>query len=122
MLFRSLCLEFIDELRRLWKPQVHLMRNVSDDDRALMNTLAEKWFMYDRPGHNRWPVLLGTDGEIIEGYGPNEHLWWCERGCIQILGIDGKRKAVLAPTPQGVWESQRCALRNMHIRLKLLPA
>lgn len=63
------CLEFLDELRSAWNPQRHLMRKVMSNDRDLMESLTGQRFLYDRPGHNRWPIRLDLDGRISEGGG-----------------------------------------------------
>lgn len=113
----DLCLEFLAELREVWRPQVHLMRHISKEDRRLMAELTGRRFLYDRPGHNRWPVQLGEDAFVEEGYGPNERFWWIERELLFFVGMDGKKKCQLQLNKDEIWEGERKNPSRMRIRL-----
>lgn len=118
----DLCLGFLDELRRTWRPQRHLMRNVREEDRAGMAKLAGRRFLYDRLGHNRWPILLGPDGRVEEGYGPNEHFWWLEQDRLLLVGLDGRRKSVLRRAADGQWRGFGLSRPRRQVLLKPLSA
>jgi len=112
----ALCREFLNELRRRWQPQRHLMRNVSEQDLARMESLAGRRFIYDRPGHNRWAIRLDGSGRIEEGYGPNECFWWCEGDRLLFTGTDGKRKSELKAAGAG-WLGEATSPGRMQVRL-----
>jgi len=111
------CLTFLDELRQTWKPQRHLMRHVTAEDNRLMSSITGMRFVYDRLGHNRWPIRLGEEGHILEGEGPNAFFWWCEQKQLLLAGADGRRRFVLEPTLSGGWEGEQQTPRRMKILL-----
>ncbi len=117
----SRCLEFVDELRQQWQPQRHLMRRLREEDVARIGEYAGRCFLYDRPGHNRWPIRLAQDGRVSEGYGPNEFFWWFERGFLTLVGSDGRRRCRLRPKGVG-WHGVRRGRVPMEIRLNPLAA
>lgn len=116
----ELCLGFLEELRRLWKPERHLLRHMTSEDREFSAALHDRRFLYDRTGHNCWPIRLGKDGRVIEGEGPNELFWGCQQGRLSFFGSDGRPRCRLQPTAGGVWEGEQLAPRR--IGLRLLPA
>lgn len=113
----DLCLKFLAELRKAWRPQVHLMRRATESDQRLMSKLAGQQFLYDRPGHNCWNLRLGKDAFVEDGFGPNEHFWWIEQGLLSLAGIDGKQKCRLKPREDGIWEGERTQPSRMLVRL-----
>ncbi|WP_428305400.1 hypothetical protein [Lacipirellula sp.] len=115
----QLCLQFLDELRRQWKPEVHLLRRMTAEDRAFSESISGQRFIYDRLGHNRWPIRLGDGGRVLEGEGPNELFWGCEQGHLLFFGSDGRRRCRLTPASDGAWEGEQLKPRKM--RLRLLP-
>lgn len=118
--FEEMCLEWLAELREMWSPQKHLMRHVTGSDKTLMAKLVGQQFVYDRPGHNRWPMRLGNDSSIPEGFGPNEFFWWCEGGRLSLTGMDGKRKCLLRPASDGSWEGEYHDNRQTIVKLMRL--
>jgi hypothetical protein len=118
----GICLRFLEALRQRWRPQLHLMRHVRDDDREQMARLTGKRFLYDRPGHNRWPIRLGAGSRLSEGFGPNEFFWWCEAGQLQLVGSDGLKKVRLSPMPGNGWVGETLAPPRRRVQLAPLAA
>jgi hypothetical protein len=118
----GLCLQFLDELREKWHPQHHLMRYLMTEDRDLMGTIGGRRYLYERPGHNHWPIQLGEDSFVCEGFGPNEFFWWCEGGHLVFVGTDGKRKSFLSPTTNGHWTGYRVDAERMVVNVIALAA
>lgn len=114
----DLCLSFVEDLRRSWEPQHHLLRNLTAHDRQRMAELSGQRFVYDRPGNNRWAMEFDSDGRVRKGYGPNEYFWLHEDNRLVLIGTDGKRKTVLAEGDTGAWETESTSLRDIHSRLK----
>lgn len=116
----GLCLEFLAQLRAAWHPLDHLVRRATDTDRGLMGKMVGCKFLYDRPGHNRWPIRLGGKGLIEEGYGPNEFFWWCEGGALILAGIDGCRKYRLRRDGNDNWQGKCQNAGPMRVNLRPL--
>lgn len=116
----SICLSFLDELRQSWQPQRHLMRRIGSPDRSLMGKVLGQRFLYSRLGHNRWSMRLGPEGRIEEGFGENEHFWWCEQDCLIFVGVDGQQKCRLRQIDDNHWLGESLGARRVRVRLKLL--
>lgn len=92
------------------------MRNMLLTDREKFDDLARGRFLYDRPGHNRWPITLDTSGRVEEGGGPDQFFWWCEQGRLLLVGIDGKPKTILSPIgDRWLGESTSPRLTRVHL-------
>ncbi|WP_425395008.1 hypothetical protein [Aeoliella sp.] len=118
----DLCLQYVDELRRDWQPQRHLMRHLTTRDREEMQGLTGSRFVYRRPGHNKWTIRLGPEGRLTEGYGPNEYFWWRENDHLILVGMDGKRKCELQSRPASAWHGRANYHPRMGIHLEEFPA
>ena len=114
----STCLEFLEELSELWSPLEHLLRRTNSAERDHMQELAHCRFVCDRVGHNRWPLKLGSNGLIEEGFNPNTRFWWLRRGLLVLAGSDGRPYARLRSRGEK-WEG--CALKERRLQMRLIP-
>lgn len=119
----GLCLKFLEELKNIWQPELHLMSGLKVEDHKQISELVGNRYLYNQPGHNRWPIRFGKAGRITEGYGPNEHFWWCEEGQLVLVGIDGQRRCELRSARGDRWigEDSKLNRKLNRKRIELLP-
>ena len=115
--YESECLEFIQELKELWDPAIHMLRNISTTDRSLMRDLAKAQFIYERVGQTRWPVKLSTGGYVYEGSNQRISYWWVDQDQLYLAGSDGNVTCRMRKK-NGVWQGKCTLDKKRLLRLK----
>ncbi len=115
----DLCLAFLEELREVWSPLDHLLRNVSSAEREQMRELSERRFLFDSVGQSRHAMTLSPGGEVAEGLSRRARFWWLERGMLMLAGSDGRLTCRFRPRGD-CWEGRSRQDRKRLLRLSPL--
>lgn len=113
------CIQFIAELRARWRPLEALAPDLCDADQSHMSRLANKQFQFVTVGRNRWPLRLGGDGFVQEGWSPDIFLWWLRGDTLNFAGSDGEITCRLKLSQHRTWQGR--SMRNEKTLVQLVP-
>ena len=118
-LYEDACLELVGDLRTKWDPHPRLTGGLSAEDLAEMEALAGRSADFFHLGHNRWPMTLGADGYVRNGWTSGEFFWWIKGGELWFADAAGRPTSRLVKCDGGWWEGRRAD--RPHSLLRLVP-
>lgn len=99
----ELCLEFLEELRRRWRPAREMASAVGSPDQLKSQRLAGARFAAVRSGYGRRPLELLADGHLGEGGGYRHAMWWMQNGQLLVFDGGGSETCRLSSLPGNNW-------------------
>ena len=108
-------LEFLSELKHRWSPAANTP--ASADDRAHMDRLDGKAFVYHRIGHDHRVIQLSRDGTFRKNGAYREQYWTIRDNVLRVVGEDGRLTMELREERHGIWFGQWLEYERMPIAL-----
>jgi hypothetical protein len=98
------CLEYLEELRRLWEGTISSLPPRTAADLALEEEIATtRWFRYERLGSESRTLELAPGNRVGAGQSGEERVWYVQDGNTLVLGGFREETCRLARRDDGVW-------------------
>lgn len=110
----SECLNWLDELRRIYSPAACTL--ASDQDQQDQAAAAGR-YLYTRVGSDQRAMTLAPSGQITAGSAGRETYWTIRDGRLLIAGADGRLTMDLVPAPARSWVGRWLTHEQMPVTL-----